>query len=72
LKVDMSDFLISRRSVLKYGAASLSLATVPAWAADQTHGATADVLILGAGISGLHAARMFEAAGTICRPKRKS
>ena len=55
----MMDYPISRRRLLKFGAASLAVGAFPAWAADKT----TDVLILGAGISGLHAARMLQAAG---------
>ena len=51
---------ISRRTVLLAGAAAASLAAVRGWAA---HRDEADVLILGAGISGLHAARMLQGAG---------
>jgi monoamine oxidase len=54
---------ISRRSTIKAGALSLAAAVTPAWAAAPAEGFDADVLIMGAGISGLHAARMLEAAG---------
>jgi len=54
---------ISRRSTIKAGALSLAAAATPAWAAAPAEGFDADVLIMGAGISGLHAARMLEAAG---------
>lgn len=56
----MADQAISRRRFLQYGGASLGLASLPAWAAS---GGTADVLIIGAGMSGLHAARMLQANG---------
>ncbi len=51
---------ISRRAVLKAAAASAALAATPAWTkrADPV-----DVLILGAGMSGLHAARMLQGVG---------
>lgn len=50
---------ISRRSILKFGAASLGLSVLPSWAKTLD----TDVLILGAGISGLHAARILQGAG---------
>ena len=50
----------SRRSVLAGGAASLATAVLPAWADSPQ---TIDTLILGAGISGLHAARLLSQAG---------
>jgi monoamine oxidase len=50
---------ISRRSLLCAAAASTLLAA-PAWADDPP---IVDVLILGAGMSGLHAARMLQGAG---------
>ena len=49
---------ISRRGALRMGAAALATASLPARA-----DAPADVLILGAGIAGLHAARMLRSAG---------
>ena len=59
---------ISRRRMLKGGAAWATTAAVsaaaasalPTWAADPPH---LDALILGAGISGLHAARLLQQAG---------
>ncbi|MCE4552897.1 flavin monoamine oxidase family protein [Roseateles cellulosilyticus] len=51
--------LLNRRSVLAAGAATLAAPTGLARAASPQ----ADVLILGAGISGLHAARMLQGAG---------
>jgi monoamine oxidase len=48
---------LSRRTLLAAAAASAAL---PAWAAQEE---PVDVLILGAGISGLHAARMLQGAG---------
>lgn len=50
---------ITRRRVLAYGAAAAAGAAGPVHAA----AAATDVLILGAGIAGLHAARMLQQAG---------
>jgi len=50
---------LNRRSALISGAAGLLAASHPSWAAAQP----SDVLILGAGISGLHAARMLQQQG---------
>jgi monoamine oxidase len=57
----MTDGQISRRSVL-IGAAAGAMATLarPVWASAPDR---VDVLILGAGMSGLHAARMLQSAG---------
>ena len=54
---------VSRRSALQAGAVTLAGAATPGWAAAPGGGFAADVLIMGAGMSGLHAARMLEAAG---------
>ncbi len=51
---------ISRRTALGIAGATLAAAATPAWAAKPQK---LDVLILGAGMSGLHAARMLEGAG---------
>jgi monoamine oxidase len=51
---------ISRRAILRAGAAAAGCAALPAWA---QAGEQVDVLVLGAGMSGLHAARMLQAAG---------
>jgi monoamine oxidase len=52
---------LNRRAILKAGAAAWASAALPSWGAGDARGV--DVLILGAGISGLHAARMLETAG---------
>ncbi len=52
---------LTRRTLLKAAAAACASAALPAWAAGNEQ--QFDVLILGAGISGLHAARMLQAAG---------
>jgi monoamine oxidase len=55
---------ISRRKVLTGGAASLAAAALPGWARSRSQASPpVDVLILGAGISGLHAARLLQAQG---------
>jgi monoamine oxidase len=51
---------LSRRALIKAGAAGVAVAALPSWA-DGTQ--EFDTLILGAGISGLHAARMLQTAG---------
>jgi monoamine oxidase len=51
---------ISRRAVLQGGAAAAAFIGMPAWALAAEK---VDVLILGAGMSGLHAARMLQTAG---------
>ncbi len=56
----MSDSRFSRRHLLQAGAATLGSLALPGLAAEPND---ADVLILGAGISGLHAARMLQGAG---------
>jgi len=56
----MAAALVSRRTALGLTGAATLAAARPAWAA-RRHGV--DVVILGAGISGLHAARMLEQAG---------
>jgi monoamine oxidase len=55
----MSPPALSRRSFLHATAATTAVAAFPAWA----KGDSSDVLILGAGMSGLHAARMLQSAG---------
>ena len=54
---------VSRRTTIKAGALSLAAAATPGLAAPATGTFDADVLIMGAGMSGLHAARMLEQAG---------
>jgi monoamine oxidase len=56
----MSDGRISRRSTLQIGAAALAFGSA---ARASKSALTSDVLILGAGMSGLHAARLLEAQG---------
>ncbi len=51
---------VSRRTALALGAAAVASAAAPARAAG---GSGVDVLVLGAGMSGLHAARMLQGAG---------
>jgi monoamine oxidase len=51
---------VSRRSVLRAGAGALAAAALPAWAGQPQ---VFDTVILGAGISGLHAARVLAQAG---------
>jgi monoamine oxidase len=61
----MSRNPVSRRTLLHGGAASLLVATLPGWSrrACSEAGPLADTLILGAGISGLHAARLLQQQG---------
>ena len=58
----MSDGFISRRSTLQIGAAAIALSSA---ARASGPAPTADVLILGAGMAGLHAARLLEAQGVV-------
>jgi len=51
--------ILSRRSALKLGAASLATTALPARADERA----TDVLILGAGMAGLHAARLLQRSG---------
>jgi len=55
----MSPSALSRRTFLHATAATTAVAAVPGWA----KGDSSDVLVLGAGMSGLHAARMLQSAG---------
>jgi monoamine oxidase len=55
----MSHSSISRRDLLKLGAAGLAVASFPARSASPS----SDVIVIGAGLSGLHAARLLQAAG---------
>jgi monoamine oxidase len=56
----MTGLRSTRRTVLRAAAATAGLAALPAWAQAEEK---VDVLILGAGMSGLHAARMLQTAG---------
>ena len=51
---------ISRRTLLAAAAATATLGAAPAWAIDPE---PVDVIVLGAGMSGLHAARMLQGQG---------
>ncbi len=55
----------SRRALLQAGAASLTAAVLPAWArgSSAVKPPLVDTVILGAGISGLHAARLLQQQG---------
>jgi len=57
-RIMMSQSLVSRRAVLKAAGAALAASVLPVRAASPT-----DVVVVGAGMSGLHAARMLQAAG---------
>jgi len=59
----MAKHQLTRRAALALGAAALVGRAGGVAAAAPTAATPADVLILGAGISGLHAARMLQAAG---------
>jgi len=55
---------ISRRTLLQSGAASVAAAALPGWARSRPYSSPpVDTLILGAGISGLHAARLLQQQG---------
>jgi monoamine oxidase len=56
----MSADRISRRAAIGMAGAAAGFAAAPAWALEPEK---LDVIILGAGMSGLHAARMLEGAG---------
>ncbi len=56
----MSDLTLTRRTAIGVGAASVASTALPLWAKSSD---TIDVLILGAGMAGLHAARLIEQAG---------
>jgi monoamine oxidase len=56
----MTRHRISRRAAIGMAGAAAAMAATPTWAAEPE---TLDVIILGAGMSGLHAARMLEGAG---------
>jgi len=59
----MAEYDITRRAALALGAAAWAGQAGIASAAEKQAAAQADVLILGAGIAGLHASRMLQAAG---------
>lgn len=59
----MAEHEITRRAALALGAAALAGQAGIASAAEKRATAPSDVLILGAGIAGLHAARMLQGAG---------
>lgn len=54
---------ISRRSVLASGAAATAVSTLPAKAQTQSDGSVYDVIVIGAGLAGLTAARDLQNAG---------
>jgi monoamine oxidase len=56
----MTHRAITRRSAVQLGGAALAAASAPSWARAQEK---IDVLVLGAGMSGLYAARLLEQAG---------
>ena len=56
----MPDQSLTRRTAIGIGAATAATTALPSWAKPS---GTVDVLVLGAGMAGLHAARLIEQAG---------
>lgn len=56
-------YRLTRRSVMRRGSAALGVAVLPACKPNLSSGYDADILVLGAGLSGLHAARILDGEG---------
>lgn len=62
-EVSLIDHSLSRRGLLQGGASIVAAAALPACAGPREATAVGDVLIIGAGLAGLHAARLLEQQG---------